>query len=308
MRFLSLLNPPGRLRRWAIKLAFLFVVTLLVLYPKPWMLVVHIDRGLHMPALIEPDAIGVEPLAAKVLAGAGATIDRKSQLRAVEAVVYEALPYQYDWDNWGVANYFPTAAEAIARGRCDCKGRAVVAASILARLGFQPRLVSDLSHVWVWTAEGEAMGPVRTVSGRRLIDADAGGQRLDLGALLSRGGVLVDLPARLGFSIYAFPPLRTALITAAVWVVALRESPRWSLAGTAAVLLAAGLALLARSSPSPERTNILGLWSGLVVLAAGLVLARARSPMPNEKARLHAAAGPLDSVDSKRRPPSGKPS
>jgi len=295
MRFLSLLNPPGRLKRWGVKVAFLLVVTVLVLYPRPWMLVRHIDRGLHLSALIEPNAAGVDRLAAEVRRETQGARNGDPQLRAVERVVYRALPYEYDWDNWGVANYFPTAAEAIARGRSDCKGRAVVAASVLAQLGFAPRLVSDLSHVWVWTAQGEAMGPMRTASGRRLIDADASGQRVDLRAIVSEGGVLVDLPVRLGFSINVFPALRTAIIALAVWLIVLRMPPRWWAAIAGAIVIGAGLIVLGRSSPHPEHAHIVGVWAGIALIAAGLLASRVRGGEPNEKARLPDATGPSSS-------------
>lgn len=293
-----LLNPADAVRRRVIKCALLGVVVLAVMYPRPAMLARHLERLANLSGLVEPKAAGIAGLARRVQTLAGPKPQSRQVLRAVERVVYAAFPYQYDWDNWGVVNYLPTVEEVLARGRCDCKGHAVVAASVLARLGFAPRLVSDLSHVWVWTPEGETMGPKTTASGHRLVDADDVGERLDMRAVVSRGGIGVDLPARLGFGLHVFPPVRTAIIAAAVWVVLVRvpTARGWAVVGLLA--MGAGLVVLGWSSPTPARSDIWAAWAGIGLLLGGMWLARRRvlpAPVATgiEKARTHGAFGPL---------------
>ena len=47
-------------------------------------------------------------------------------VRGVEKFVYGHVPYAWDWDTWGVADYLPSVAEVRRMGREDCDGRAVV--------------------------------------------------------------------------------------------------------------------------------------------------------------------------------------
>ena len=50
MKAIALLNPARRWKRWLIKSAFVAATTLLVLYPKPWMLLTHIRRAVDLSA------------------------------------------------------------------------------------------------------------------------------------------------------------------------------------------------------------------------------------------------------------------
>lgn len=292
---LRALNPRSRWMRWSRKLVFASVVAILVLYPKPWLLARHVQRSLNLAGLIEPGADGlaaVQQDALDSLAKQGLPPTAQNHLIAVERAVYRRWPYAYDWQTWGVANYLPTVAETMRLDRCDCKGRAVVAASVLARMGYTPHLVSDLSHLWVWTPEGEAMGPVRTRSGRRLIDANEQGNRLDLGALLSAGGLFTDLPARLGFSLSVFPPLRSGLLIVTLWVILLNARPRWSLALSGLGAMGLGALALGLGCARVEQASLIAAWGGIALLSLGVGLAwlSGRGPKRGERTLSSASA------------------
>lgn len=287
VRVLEMLNPERRGRRWAIKAAVVGVVALFTMYPNPVLLVRHVARALDLNGLIAPEAPGVAELEARVrtrVAGWGhrgeasaaewTPAEHASVLMAVNMEVVKRLPYEFDWDNWGCANYFPTAAEALERGVSDCKGRAVVAASVLTRLGYTPRLVSDLSHVWVWTKEGETMSPVATASGRRVVTADERGSRVDARAILSSGGLLRDVPARLGYAVSVFPPMRTGIIAAAVWAVLLRRRPSWMHAAIGAAAMAGGLVTLWLNCGDVETTVMAAAWGGVGLVVGGMGVVR----------------------------------
>jgi hypothetical protein len=119
----------------------LLVWVLLVLYPNPWKLVVSVQR------VFDP---GIDPVAVEPFLD-----DFSSDPAAIEAEVLEYIPYTYDWENYGMPWYCPTADEVLARGTGDCKARAIVLASILEARGIPYRI--DLSPVHMWVDyEGKA--------------------------------------------------------------------------------------------------------------------------------------------------------
>lgn len=278
---LELLNPPAKRRRRLLKLAVLMVVVLFTLYPNPLLLVRHIQRVLSPSSLIEPANPRLDALDAEVSARLANVREQGDDLSnpaalffAIERVVYQRLPYQYDWHNWGCANYFPTVDEALSRARCDCKGRAVVAASLLARRGVQARLVSDLSHVWVWTPRGEAMSPVKTASGRKVLSADARGSRVDALALVTPSGLFADLPLRLGFAVAIFPTLRVAIIALAFWLVLLKRTPHWPSAMLGAWAITCAIVCWVVACENIHHASLLGAWAGLILASLAIALSR----------------------------------
>jgi hypothetical protein len=145
--------------RWPLKLAIFMIGTALVLFPKVWLIPTVLERYGDMNAALDPEHPGLAKLDERIREELPADAPASDVLQAVERNVCEQIPYAWDWDVWGVAEYLPTVAEVFERGREDCDGRAVVAASLLRRMGYDAWLVSDLLHVWVQTPEGETMSP-----------------------------------------------------------------------------------------------------------------------------------------------------
>jgi hypothetical protein len=273
---LEALNPRSPLVRRSIKLALLSVVVLFTLYPNPLFLVRHVQRSLSPSALIEPGNPRLDELDRELTrrVGPSGAAEFEDVLDQTQRLVYERVPYSYDWHNWGCANYFPTVNEVFERGRSDCKGMAVLAASLLARRGVQATLVSDLSHVWVWTPEGETMSPVRTASGRKVLSADQHGSRVDVLAVVGPTGLLADMPLRIGFAVAVFPLVRVAIIALALWVVMLRRVPDWRRALLGAWSIAGAIACFDIACENIHRAGLIGAWSGIFLAVLGLWMAR----------------------------------
>ena len=108
---------------------------LLVLYPNPFRLVQSVER------LIDPgtNAAAVEATAASF----------PSDPAAIESAVLQNMPYSYDWEAYGMPWYFPTVDEVLEKGTGDCKGRALVLASVLEAKDIPYTLNTSPMHVWV---------------------------------------------------------------------------------------------------------------------------------------------------------------
>jgi hypothetical protein len=192
-------------------------------------------------------------------------------LAAVERSVYSHVPYAFDWDTWGVMDHLPTVDEVFAKGRDDCDGRAVVAASLLRRMGYDAWLVSDLKHVWVAArpagdtgAPSEFMGPGRgakSMSGRHEAPPPVSAQVANLGNGLA-------------FGIVVFPLGREVIVLVALIVLTLQ--PRTSVArrviGT--ILLITALFCLRGAGAEVQglATRPALLWLGVAAMAAGWLL------------------------------------
>lgn len=213
--------------RWPTKLLLLVAGVWLVLYPEPWMLLQTLERFRTLPTLMAPDFDGLAPLEADVRKLLRAEPDLDPE-EAVELVVYDHLPYAWDWDNWGVMEYLPTVEEALAAGREDCDGRAIVAASLLKRMGHDARLVSDFLHMWVEVDDTETMSPGTGAKTVRTTD-----DRVEV--QLNRDTV-VNIYRGFAFGITHFPLTRELLILACVILLTLHpQIGFWRFA--AAVLL-----------------------------------------------------------------------
>jgi len=184
--------------------------------------------------------------------------------------------------NWGGMDSIPTVAEVAAKGREDCDGRAVVAASILKRLGYDATLACDLKHVWVVArdprtgAGGELMSPGK--GEKSLVSTDTG-TRFSLTL-----GLVRNLGRGMAFGMAVFPLLREVILVAVLAALALQPaSSRWRRA-LGCVLCAAALAIVRIAEAPPwgllDMPNL--AWAGVLVLVAGwgLLVYRGRSAKP----------------------------
>ena len=119
---------------------FLFVLlwTLLVLYPCPTELVTSIRRLIAPP--VDPQAVE------KIIS----LLPSRKDPALVERFILQKFPYQYDWQNYNLPWYFPTAEEAMKKGTGDCKTRFIILASTFEALGISYEAFISPSHIWVY--------------------------------------------------------------------------------------------------------------------------------------------------------------
>jgi len=260
-RLLFLNRLPGVLRypaKWLI-----FVVALLaVCFPRPDRLMRHVDHWKDPNALIEPDAALLQPLVEELTPLLAADLPPKTALRTVERFVHEKLPYDWDWNTWGNADYLPTVTEALEMGREDCDGRAVVAASLLTRFGFHAQIVTDFAHVWVKTDKGETMGPGK----RKAVVATEDGLKVQPGAI-------AELSKALAYSVAPFPLVRELILVLVAWWLLLRRDGGAGVALVGLLLMLDGLFFL-RTAGVDYRNPMVGVqWFGVGnFLAAGAAM------------------------------------
>ncbi len=279
------------MQRWYVRmplkgLAFA-LVTFFVLFPYPRQLARHISHIKNMQAMVEPQAPQLEKLQRLLderLQNTAATQPAATQnavvmLRHIERLVLDEVKYEWDWNLWGSADYMPTVSEIFDKAaqtdgqiREDCDGRAVIAASLMKRMGYDARIVSDLRHVWVVTPEGEWMGLGRA----KTVIATPEGNRIAWGTLLS------NIPICVSYGIGVFPFLRELIILVAAFVLSLhrRTPPRAAAVGL--ILLIQGLLFMRLGYFAPiavaREVSSWPSWVGLVHVAIGFaVLWRASS-------------------------------
>ena len=144
----------------------LILWVLLVLYPNPLSLVASMRR-LATPSV---DAAAVESLAASL----------PSDPAAIEEWVLQNIPYQYDWQVYGMPWYYPTVDEVLKNGAGDCKARAIVLASILEAKGIPYEINSSPTHVWVHY-DGKADTSLENAgAGFYEVDPQTGARSLDI--------------------------------------------------------------------------------------------------------------------------------
>lgn len=274
---LKLLNPARRRFRWPIKLGVLAAVLLFVHYPDPQLLVRHARHWSNLGAMIEPEEPALGPIVAEVereLAERPGILDHPQDVqRVVQRVVYMRIPYEWDWVTWGCADYLPTVSEVIAQGREDCDGRAVVAASVLRKLGYDAHLVTDGSHMWVRTPSGDSMAPMETASGRTLVSTAEAGIRIDPRAVLGARALLIDWPKNLAYGAAVFPAPRVAIIAAAALLVLLPRRPGWARVVVGAALMIGGLVAWRQLCADPWDNSLRGAWLGLTMCSVGGLIA-----------------------------------
>ncbi len=292
---------PSRLRlaasrRWYLRiplkwLAFA-VVTFFVLFPSPSRFARHLSHIADLDAMVEPDAPELATWEAElrrrfekkrqsrssrrrqaIQDGMAPSIAPRVAQREVERFVYAKVAYAWDWETWGSADYMPTVAEMFEQAaastdghmREDCDGRAVMAASLMRRLGYESRLVTDLRHVWVTTPRGEWMGPGRG----KTIKSSREGNETQWSTALS------NVPVSLSYGVAVFPLWREAIILATAILLILHRGMSVRTTATGVLLMGQGLLFLRLGSLAPgqlsREVSAWPAWIGGLHLLAGAV-------------------------------------
>lgn len=229
--------------RIPIKIAIFAIVVLFVLFPSPAQLYRNVGHWRNLDALIDADNPDLRILladfeTARRTTTAPATDARGVQLE-VQAFVYKKVPYEWDWVQWGAADYVPTVAEMFAAAkdrpthelREDCDGRAVICASLLRALGYKSRILCDLEHMWVETPEAALMGPGMTPTVK---SSPTGNQTNYLAAVR-------NAPTAWSFGVAVFPLGRELVIWATLILLSLTRGMNWKAALLGTVLTLQGL-------------------------------------------------------------------
>ncbi len=252
--------------RWPIKCGILAFTVLAVCFPNPVRLARHLAHWRDPNALIEPDAAALAPMVVALRSQLTGLDDPRDALRAVEKFVHTEIPYDWDWNTWGSADYLPTVTEVIEMGREDCDGQAVVAASLLRNFGFETELVANFAHMWVRTDKGELMGPGKN----KAVVATEHGPKLHLRGLL-------ELPKSTAFGIAVFPLTRELIVLAVIWLMLIHRRRRALHQGIWLVLFAVAFLLL-RSASHDYRNPVVWLqWLAMATMVAS-VIAQVRRP------------------------------
>lgn len=263
---------PGWQRR-SIKAVTLAVVWFLVLYPYPHLFVRHVRHLCRLDALADPR----DPEVRRLLPKLESYVEQiqppndREMLNAVQRFVCQEIPYAWDWEVWGVADYFPTVAEVLAVGREDCDGRAILAAALLRARGVDARLVGDPRHLWVQTPMGATMSPL----GEPAFHVSERGIRVEWARLLDIGPV--------GFGIAVFPLTREAIILLAVWLALLPRRFTVPNAGLCLMSLVAGLMVVRWAGSDPQAPRYAGILLGFGVLACGVFFAKGSKVQKSNK-------------------------
>lgn len=253
--------PRSRLGRRVLRAVALPLGLLALLFPHPGR-AFHELRTLRDPnALIAPDDPAVAKLSEEVDGKMPKDLARPAQIAWIQDFVEGRIAYEHDWDQWWNVDYWPTPSETVASGKEDCDGIAVLAASLLRRRGFEPRIEASYEHVWV------------AVEGERILHPDQetnfDGERWSL-----PGPALILSWFR--YSLTSFPVWRWA--TLVLWTFLVLRWPnrrRFAVEGAAACAALLLAALGARTLP--------GFLFGVVLLACAAVTAATlfrRSPAP----------------------------
>ncbi len=266
MIFLQRLNSRSLWIRWPAKWFIFALVGVLVLFPRLDRLPITIHRHLNPNALIDSDSPALVLLLDEFEAKRREEWDSQKLLREVERFVYRKVPYAWDWDVWGNVEYLPTVEETLAKGKEDCDGRAVVAASVLRSYGYNARLATNFGHMWVVTDRGETMSPGK----RKGIEFTQEGRKYDW-------AILRDLPDIFSMGISVFPLHRELILVLAAWLLMIGRNVRLKDTILWLVLLIVGLMLI-REGGRPRHENSLKDWVGfaswMLALIALVVQAR----------------------------------
>ncbi len=268
MRFWSVLNEASGWCRVPVKLVIFAIVLVLVLFPRPRLLVRQIYRLQHLDQMIDPQAPELDAVVERFQANLPENLTPRQIRKRVQAFVYETIPYDWDWNTWDVADYIPTVGELLAKGREDCDGRAVLAASLLRRLGQEASLATDLRHIWVVVKKDhekdELMGP----GGRKSAVSTPRGTRVNW-------RTVGNVPRSLAFGVAVFPLSRELIVL--VTLIALLLHPKMSrcwLGAGVALLLGGWVFLRLAVTVSPDFRGHVerdwASWVGLVLVLVGM--------------------------------------
>ena len=270
--------------RWPLKAGFLLVVVALTLYPKVWLIPAWVQRLANLNSVLDPQHPGLASFQEDVTAAVGGSASLVDAAEPVEHVVCRRIPYAYDWETWGVMDYLPTVDEVLAAGREDCDGRAVIAASLLRRMGFEAWLVTDLKHTWVVARDDRGAEPVEIElmspgAGERTLTGDETGTRTMLNLATIR-----NLARSLTFGVAVFPLVRELIIFAALCAILVHPwSPLWRrIAGCGVLLLALATLRAAGESAQTLAATPPLVWTGVALLVAGCVTLAVRRREPGD--------------------------
>lgn len=200
----------GALQRWTLKTVAFLLLLAVTLYPRLGLAPTWIQRLGHMNSVLDPQHPALAPLEEQVRAATLGTNDPQALLETVQEVVHQQIPYACDWAVWGVMDFLPTVDEVFQQGREDCDGRAVVAASLLRRMGVEAWLVSDVLHVWVETPAGETMNPT---GGAKILASGSAAQPAEQQTRINLSpGLVFNLARGISYGVAAFPLLRELII------------------------------------------------------------------------------------------------
>ena len=248
------------LLRWPVKWVLLAVTLFVVSFPDPRLFVRHVRHWQDPNAMIDPDLPDLQPWVDELRTHLEPDMKPALALRTVERFVYKKVPYEFDWDNWGCADYLPTLGEVLDRGTEDCDGQAVVAASILQNLGYQAELVSDFAHVWVKTDRGETMSPGKHKS----VVAGKTGPQLYWETLTR------TLPKALAYSVAPFPLVRELIVLAVLWLLLLHRGVGWPVRVLCALVMIEGLLFLRAGGADWKGPVVWAQWWGIAHLAGAV--------------------------------------
>ena len=146
--------------RLLLKTAIFCCVLFFILNPNPKRFVHQVQRYFQTEQLIQENFPGIEGINREIDALLPSNATSQEEFVVVQNYVYEHIAYEYDWDNWGNIDYWPTAEAVWNRRREDCDGRAVLAASILRSRGFHSAtLAGSIRHIWVQIGQQGLMNP-----------------------------------------------------------------------------------------------------------------------------------------------------
>jgi hypothetical protein len=247
--------------RWLIKVLAVAIVVFFVLYPRPSLLVRDIHHVRNLNALVQPNDPALAPWAEELAARIPPHATPAELHHTVEQFVYDKVPYAFDWQTWGVVDYTPTVDEIIAKGREDCDGRAVIAASLLRHYDPTAVLATDFMHMWVNTSSGPLMHP----SGPAALVATKEGYRINW-----RNALDITHPA-IGMALYPFG--RELIIFVAVWWALCDPRMRARSLLLAALLALNGVLMIRLAASNPWQPVRWGVWLGFAQIAFAIVWA-----------------------------------
>jgi predicted transglutaminase-like cysteine proteinase len=100
-------------------------------------------------------------------------MSREGQIAYVQGAVYRAIRWRSDATEWGMHDYWASAAETLAHGAGDMEDRAIVKMQALKNLGFNP------SDLFLTLARDRVGGPIAVLmarlNGRYFVLDDTGG-------------------------------------------------------------------------------------------------------------------------------------
>jgi len=266
LNWLWRLNRTRRLVRWPIKCLIVALTLLWVCFPNPARLAEHLSHWRNPNALIEPDAPALTPLVAALRPKLEGVSDPQETFRIVEKFVRKEIPYDWDWNTWGCADYLPTVTEVIEKGREDCDGQAVIAASLLRHFGFHTQLVANFAHMWVRTDRGEFMGPGKN----KAVVATREGPKFRLRGLL-------ELPKSTAFGVAVFPLMRELIVLGVLGLMLVDRNRRAISQGFRLAIMTAALIAL-RYASVDYRQQILWLQALAVVAIVACIVVQTRRP------------------------------